>query len=586
MQPIIHSLACLAGATLAMASPISNLTLTVAPSVFLTNSQGGMFEVIGNTLIPAIHLFQVSVGALLIWDAWCSSFCRPHPLYRMQTHPKCKYTQWDINTVVMIDRNEGDLPPGLFPEDSDMWIVNYDTRTNKGSLLKQRTSLPGCGSGAFMKDGEMIMSSRSINTVPRGGYIRTYNGGDNWVEDAATLAGGYRWYSTSLTMPEGNVLFLGGSFSSSTAAEFNNPSFEFYPNPNNKKYDLSVLKVQEGSTVQRYTLYSFAYVLPDGNIFLLVDRRTVIWNPYTNTIVKTLPIAPAGLRNYPLTGGVLALPASASNGYWPDILACGGNSIFTKTGEATRQCGRIKTKDYAKGTSKWSSENMPSPRVMPDMVNLPNGKVLIINGAMNGVAGYPTEGTTQPKAINPNKVPVIYDPSAPAGSRFTQMNPTPIARMYHSTAMLLPDASVIVAGSSTNNPPAVLDKEYPTEMRAERFSPTYLFSNASRPIIDSAPESTTYGAKIKVIVSGAATATSFRVYMIHTGVVSHSQSMGARSLQLSNTKSTADANGKVILTITMPPNSCVAPPGKHYYLYVTRTDGGRVPSKAVQISIA
>jgi hypothetical protein len=41
----------------------------------------------------------------------------------------------------------------------------------------------------------------------------------------------------------------------------------------------------------------------------------------------------------------------------------------------------------------------------------------------------------------------LYRPSAPAGTRFKVMAASPFKRLYHSVAMLLPDASVLVTGS-------------------------------------------------------------------------------------------------------------------------------------------
>jgi hypothetical protein len=41
----------------------------------------------------------------------------------------------------------------------------------------------------------------------------------------------------------------------------------------------------------------------------------------------------------------------------------------------------------------------------------------------------------------------LYDPKEPEGSRFTTLAATNINRYYHSMALLLPDASVLVMGS-------------------------------------------------------------------------------------------------------------------------------------------
>jgi hypothetical protein len=75
---------------------------------------------------------------------------------------------------------------------------------------------------------------------------------------------------------------------------------------------------------------------------------------------------------------------------------------------------------------------------MPEGVLLPDGKVLIVNGAASGTAGY---GNVQNQvglsnADNPVYQPVLYDPEAPAGKRFSSEGlPTSnIPRLYHSVA--------------------------------------------------------------------------------------------------------------------------------------------------------
>jgi hypothetical protein len=49
-------------------------------------------------------------------------------------------------------------------------------------------------------------------------------------------------------------------------------------------------------------------------------------------------------------------------------------------------------------------------------------------------------------ADNPSLIPLIYDPSAPAGRRFKQVESatTTVPRMYHSTASLTPDGIVVL----------------------------------------------------------------------------------------------------------------------------------------------
>ncbi len=88
------------------------------------------------------------------------------------------------------------------------------------------------------------------------------------------------------------------------------------------------------------------------------------------------------------------------------------------------------------------------------MVPLPDGTFLILNGAHQGVAGFGL-GT------DPNLGAVLYDPTQPVNQRMSILNTTIVARMYHSEAILLPDARVLVSGSDPQ------DNVNPEEFRIE-----------------------------------------------------------------------------------------------------------------------
>jgi hypothetical protein len=141
-----------------------------------------------------------------------------------------------------------------------------------------------------------------------------------------------------------------------------------------------------------------------------------------------------------------------------------------------------------------------------------------------------------------------------------------VARTYHASALLLPDARVLVNGSG--------DASGATDAySAEIFSPPYLFDGsgnaATRPAISSAPATAGYGQTIFV---GSANAASIsKVTLIRIGSVTHAFNMGQRINRLAFAQATGGLN------VTMPANAIQAQPG-YYMLFIL--NGSGVPSVA------
>ena len=97
---------------------------------------------------------------------------------------------------------------------------------------------------------------------------------------------------------------------------------------------------------------------------------------------------------------------------------------------------------------------------MACMVNLPDGTFMIMNGALQGVAGFGL-------ATGPNLGAVLYDPTQPLGQRMSILNTTTIARLYHSELALLPDGRVMISGSDPQTYRPDGTAVYPEEFRIE-----------------------------------------------------------------------------------------------------------------------
>ena len=298
-----------------------------------------------------------------------------------------------------------------------------------------------------------------------------------------------------------------------------------------------------------------------------------------------LPDMPgAVVRVYPASGAVAMLPLTPANNYTPTILFCGGSNmpdeawgnysfpwINTWTYPASNDCQRI-TPEPQDGSAPVyvQDDDMLEGRTMGQFITLPNGKLLVINGGLNGTAGYAQSTLLTPSfsqmpfgeslASGPVGTPAIYDPNAAPGSRWSNagLSTSTIARLYHSSAMLLPDGSVLVAGSNPNVD-VNLTTVFPTTYQAEIFYPPY-FSASTRPAPSGMPQNLTYGGPSFDITipassysgSANAAAESATCVIQRGGFTTHAMNMGQRLMQLNNTY-TVNADGSIILHVAQPP---------------------------------
>lgn len=203
--------------------------------------------------------------------------------------------------------------------------------------------------------------------------------------------------------------------------------------------------------------YPAVYVLPTGQLFMFCDTYGEIINGMTGEVVTPIPRLGGSSRiltQYPYTGASVMLPLLPENDYGVEVMYFGGQYSYgwintTASNFAWRIKVDHKQGDGSKaadwGFSGWRNETMLNPRVMPDAVLLPNGKVVVLNGAKKGVAGDNAAGGAA-KSNEPNMEPELYDPDAPAGKRFSPLQRNYIPRLYHSVAALTVDGTVIVAG--------------------------------------------------------------------------------------------------------------------------------------------
>ena len=253
------------------------------------------------------------------------------------------------------------------------------------------------------------------------------------------------------------------------------------------------------------------FALPDGKVFMIANNRSVIYDVETDTETP-LPDIPNGVRiTNPIDSSAILLPLSPPD-FTPQVLVCGGSNADDRTPvedlssqtPASSQCSRI-TLTPEGIAAGWEIDNMLSNRTMNELVHLPNGQILIANGAGSGFAGI--KSVQQPignsNADHAVLVPELYTPSAELGQRFSNagMPSAGIARVYHSTITLTPQGNFLIAGSNPNRESNVTGPgvEFPSEFRVQTLDPPYMF--VERPKILSIPDKLAFDSEVMVSIS-------------------------------------------------------------------------------------
>ncbi|KAI4302690.1 hypothetical protein MLD38_038409 [Melastoma candidum] len=490
-----------------------------------------------------------------------------------------------FNTVVLLDRT--DIGPTRMPfprhhpcrHDPSDPILKRDCYAHSVLLRLSDNSLrpltiltdTWCSSGQFLPDGTLLQTGGDLDGFRK---IRkfvpcdeTVDSSCDWVELSNVELAEGRWYGTNQILPDGRVIVVGGR--GSNTVEF------FPPSPGAAAVDFPFLVETEDK--QMDNLYPYVHLVPNGNLFIFANNRAVLYDYRTNKIVRNYPPLDGGPRNYPSAGSsvMLALEGDFSTA---TVVVCGGAQFgaFIQReidSPARGSCGRI---SVLSPKPVWEMEDMPFGRIMGDMVMLPTGDVLIINGAQAGTQGFEL-------ASNPCLHPVLYRPDQPLGLRFMTLNPSGIPRLYHSTANLLPDGRVLLAGSN----PHYFYKysvQYPTELRIEAFSPEYLSPDRAnlRPTVNDIPSTVHYGESFEMLVSVTLPVVGIIELNLNSAPFStHSFSQGQRMVKLAVTPSVPDGPNQYRIKCTAPPNSVIAPPG--YYMAFAVNQG--VPSVARWVQV-
>ncbi|KAK3144353.1 hypothetical protein QOZ80_4AG0311930 [Eleusine coracana subsp. coracana] len=537
---------------------------------------GGSWKFLQNVGVSGMHMQLLHNDRVILFDR--TNFGRSNLSFPAGT--PCRANPKDLA-----------LPQG----DCTAHAVEYNVRDNTFRPLVHIVTDTWCSSGYVTPDGTLVQTGGWNDGFRKVRLMPACTGTDascDWSErlgDPNVLAAD-RWYATNQRLPDGTAIIVGG---------LGQATYEFHPKPSSFGPGTFALPFLG----QTNTLYPFVHLNIDGNLFIFANNRAVLFNYRTGQTVRTYPTLGNGEpRTNPEAGSSVLLPLKPDPTE-AEVLVCGGAPVGANADAqrgvfdpALTTCGRIKITDPA---AAWAVETMPSPRVMGDMVTLPNGEVAILNGARDGVGGWEFAKT-------PADGPVIYRPGNAPGARFEAQNPagSPRPRMYHSSALLLRDGRVLVGGSNPHQFYVFDGVQFPTELSVEAFSPDYLdaANDARRPKIAFPSSSSTgeqqarvkYGSTLTLLFGAHDLGTDVSVTMVAPSFTTHTFAQGQRLLFLqtqvdrphgylvSGKQKMPLPHGVFQATVQMPARPELAPPG-YYMLFVVN---GRIPSEGIWVHIS
>jgi hypothetical protein len=351
---------------------------------------------------------------------------------------------------------------------------------------------------------------------------------NTWTQTNLPMSAG-RWYPSAVTVGNGEIVVLNGD------------------DPGGGTNTPEVWQTNSGGgwrSLTNATLslhpYPYLQLAPNGKIFVSGTESTTRYLDTSGTGAwTTVATRVGGDRDY---GSSVMYDVGK-------VLIIGGGNPAVNTAEAI---------DLNQASPAWSSVgNMANARYRMNATILPDGKVLVTGGTSN-VANESAGAILAAEMWNP------------ATGNFSTMSSAVTPRLYHSTAILLPDGRVVSAGGGRPG------TEY---KNAEIYSPPYLFTAgggaATRPTIDShLSKSVRPGQTIFVTTSDAASISD--VTLVAISSVTHSRNMNQRFNRLSFTQ------GMGGLNVTLPASANACPPGT-YMLFITNSNG--VPSVAQFINV-
>ena len=451
----------------------------------------------------------------------------------------------------------------------DVWTPErglVDTAHNRSWDSTRQDSF--CSTAAFLTDGRLLI------TGGNGAITSTiYTPSTNSSVTASANLADQRWYATMITLPDGRPLIMGGmvpygeqmrqypEIAVGNGSASMTP--EVYENGAWRSLFGAYSRDAFGPDYLRAS-YPRAWVMPSGQVFGVSAERLWSLDPSGNGTVtihgafKKPPAVPK--LDVPLSD--LPNVGSTNTAVMFDIgkvLIAGGHG--TDAGDNLPASSQATVIDMNSGSPVLTEQPpMTFRRRFPNAVVLPDGKVVITGGSMEG----DKDGANAVYAAE------IWNPVT---GTWTLGPNAGTYRGYHSFTVLLPNGTVLSTGGGLPGP--VINRS------AEVYYPPQLFRSvdgvaqlAPRPVMQGISGlSYSHGAPMQIDMTTTAPVSKLVLIGLSSGT--HSFNSGQRRIPLSFMQDTQRLTTKI-------PNANLVPPG---YYQVVAIDAQGVPSRGTIISI-
>jgi len=449
--------------------------------------------------------------------------------------PGDKLLMWSADSELNFDSTDDEQ----YTQTAILNLATGDVSTDTVSNTAHDMFCPGA---SILPDGEVIVTGGIGDTD-----TSIYNPATNTWRAGPQMNIG-RGYQGQTTLPDGQVFVLGGSWSGAVGGKLGeiwSPTANWRELPNVPATPIYTADVQGA---YRADNHGWFIATSGGRIFQAGPSEEMHWIT-TSGAGSITDAGPRGSSGDEMNGNAVM--------YDIDKIFTVGGAPDYQDSNATNVANVIDISGSTPTVTPTAS--MTYARAFANSVVLPTGQIFTVGGET-----YPVPFSDETADLYPE----MWDPTTGA---WTVMAEEAEPRVYHSTAVLLPDGTVFSGGGglcgacSTNHPDGQI------------FYPPYLFnadgSLRTRPTISSAPASAQTGQTISV-TTGAAVS-SF--VLVRYGEATHAVDNDQRRIPLSIVSSTGNT-----YQLAIPSDPGIALPGP-YMLFAIDANG--TPSVSATIDI-